>query len=124
VKTDIRTRIDALYLARQARLDKQKEVDALKAAEDAEAVAIQAELHSRGIPELSGAVGSFTLKIKEEPEVVSWSDFQEHIRQTGELDLLQKRPMVSAIKARWEEGNDVPGVGRLEVETFTLGKAK
>ena len=121
---NLKQAIDNLYQARQHRLEAQKAVDALKAEEDAQALLIQAALHEMGVPELSGVVGSFTLKIKEEPDVQSWHDFQEHIRRTGELDLLQKRPMVSAIKARWEEGNDVPGIVRTQSESFTLGKAK
>lgn len=121
---NLKHQIDELFNARQRRLDEQKKVDAMKAAEDIQAEAIRAALHEMGVPELSGSVGSFTLKIKQEPEIVSWQDFQDHIRKTGELDLLQKRAMVSAIKARWEEGNDVPGVARIEVESFVLGKAK
>jgi len=121
---NIKLAIDNLYEARQHRLEAQKAVDALKAEEDAQALLIQQALHDMGLPELSGDVGSFTLKIKEEPEVLSWHDFQDHIRRTGELDLLQKRPMISAIKARWEEGNDVPGIVRVESEAFVIGKAK
>jgi hypothetical protein len=116
--------VDKLFLDRQTRLVAQKEVDKLKEAEDSLLKDIMKEMHSVGIPECVGAVAQFKIELDEVPEVEDWTMFQEHIRRTGQLDLLQKRPMVSAIRQRWESGDDVPGIARVETEVPKLSKVK
>jgi len=121
---DLKQMIDDLYLARQARLDAQKAVDKAFADEKVTMAFIQQVMSDEGLTELSGMFGSFAIKVVMEPSVTDWTAFYQHIKDTGEVDLLQKRPMVSAIKARWEAGDDVPGIARLETETCSIGKAK
>ena len=115
-------RIDELFSLKQARLAAQKDVDAMKEEEDSLLAALTQEMIENGDEVEAGTRGRLTIKVKEEPEVTNWNELYDHIKKTGEVDLLQKRPMVSAIKARWEEGTSVPGVTKLEVQYAVLGK--
>lgn len=117
-------RIDNLFAQRQSRLAAQRELDKQYEAEQEELKAISAALQEAGEEDWAGAMAHVYLKPTEEPDVSDWLQFQQHIRSTGELDLLQKRPMVSAIKARWQEGKDVPGVVRVHDIKPVLGAIK
>ena len=55
-----------------------------------------------------------------EPMIADWSLTSEYIRRTGSLDLLQKRLTPTAVKLRWEEGLEVPGIDRYEVLKVTF----
>lgn len=116
--------IDRLYDLTKQRLAAQKAVDALKTIEDELKASLIAYAKEVGEDSLAGSVATLNLKYSEKPEVTDWSALQAHIRATGELDLLEKRPMASAIKVRWEEGNEVPGVARVEAVTATLKAVK
>jgi hypothetical protein len=120
----LQERIDAVFSLRNERLTEQKRLDKMKDAEDVELNAILSELVENDIDQLQGLTARVVVKEIIEPEVTNWSVFQTFIRETGQIDLLQKRPMVSAIKARWETGDDVPGVERMVGTKITLGPAK
>lgn len=49
-------------------------------------------------------------KRKEVPLTVDWEATLNYIKETGSVDLLQKRLTDSAVKARWDSGVEVPGV--------------
>lgn len=110
---------------RVTRLAEQKKLDAMEAEEKALMMQIQDQMVLAG-EEYVQAMGLVQAKCVEtiDPEVTNWSVFQEHIRTTGQLDLLPKRPMMSAIKARWETGDDVPGVERVAGHRTTLSLVK
>jgi hypothetical protein len=112
--------IDQVFEMRERRLVAQRELDALFIKEKELIAQIQADLNHGASP--LGTKAKAALSWNDEADVTDWAAFQAHIRATGELDLLQKRPMVSAIKARWEQGDSVPGVSKIEVETCKLSK--
>jgi hypothetical protein len=43
---------------------------------------------------------------------INWEAILQHVRQSGDVDLLQKRLTESAVKARWDAGFTVPGVDK------------
>jgi hypothetical protein len=121
---DLSQRIDALYEKRKARLEAQRLLDKQYEEELEELAVIKTTLQEFEWEDWAGSRAHVYLKPTEEPDVNDWLAFQAHIRSSGELDLLQKRPMVSAIKARWQEGRDVPGVVRVHDIKAVLGAIK
>lgn len=62
--------------------------------------------------------------ITKEPTVTSWPDFQAYVLETKDFSLLEKRPGRAAIKERWEDGKEVPGVGSYDVDKLSFTKVK
>lgn len=54
----------------------------------------------------------FTATRKDSVLVRDWSLLLPYVQATGELDLLQRRVTESAVKARWEDGKELPGIER------------
>ena len=63
------------------------------------------------------------VSFKEVPDVVDKEEYLDYVRTTGELDLLQFRPAVGAIKLRLEDGIEVPGIAIKEVPDLFNRKA-
>ena len=116
---DIKNIATKAWALRQERLAKQKELDAMEQQEKEYMAEIEQYMAGTYDKLLLDGIEA-NCKETIEPEVTHWDLFQEHIRRTGQLDLLQKRPMISAIKARWESGDDVPGIERIHGFRTTL----
>lgn len=58
------------------------------------------------------------------PTLDEYPDLIKYIKKTGSFDLLQKRLSSTAIKLRWEDGKEVPGVGRFTKVSLRLIKIK
>lgn len=65
-------------------------------------------------------LGHLSLQWRAEPEVDDQAAFHSHILATGELDLLQNRVSVSAVRERWEIGDEVPGIKRRDVQELKV----
>jgi hypothetical protein len=59
-----------------------------------------------------------------EPVAVEWVEIWGYIRETGEFDLLHRRIANLAVKARWEDGKEIPGVGKQEIFKLSVSGAK
>jgi len=121
--TDIGPAIDALYALREQRLGMQKKVDELKAEELKKRNEIFELLAGLGLTKASGAVATAGIKVSNIPLVEDWDTLQAHIKATGEFDLLQKRISVTAWRARFDEGVEVPGVSKVEDVDISLTRA-
>lgn len=103
---------------RQARLDLQKQVDVMDQKEKQLKADLVDQLRAAGIVKMTETHGDLTVGVKmtktEEPNVENWSELIQHIKETGEIDLLQKRVTASAVKQRWEEGKSIPGVSPVD----------
>ena len=103
--------IDQLYEARATRLELQKEVDELKAAErDLETHILDAFTKD----ELRGAKGDVaTAAVKRTTSVVlrkdEWDLFVKYVVDNEAYELLRKQPAANAVKERWDAGEEVPG---------------
>lgn len=66
--------------------------------------------------------GSYVVEIKttNEPFGQDWSKIMQYIKDTGSVDLLEKRLLKSGVKARWDAGEDIPGVSKVEKSTLKV----
>lgn len=109
------------YTLREQRLVLQRQADALEQKEKDILYEITKDWDQ---PEYTGQEGAFHLKGvgKDVPNVVDWVATLTFIKQTGQIDLLQKRLTESAVKARWDSGVDIPGVIPVRKYTVTITK--
>jgi hypothetical protein len=60
--------------------------------------------------------------LKDKPVVSDWAAFYAHVQNTGDFDLMHRRVADAAVAERWENKQEVPGVGRFPVETITVSQ--
>lgn len=99
---------------RQERLDLQKKVDVMDQKEKQLKSDLVDQLLALGTVKMTEIHGDLTVGVKmsktDEPNVENWMELIQYIKETGEIDLLQKRVTASAVKQRWEDGKTIPGV--------------
>lgn len=110
--------------AREARLAKQKEVEELEIKEKKLKQEVIAALSKSKNKAVSNGERLFQLKTTMEPVAEDWAALYEHVRKTGEFELLFRRINPASVKERWEQGLTVPGVNKIPVETLSDTKAK
>lgn len=113
---------DRLYLLRAKRLEEQKKVDAIAAEEKALREHIINTLPKSEASGVAGKVARVTVVTKEVPQVKDWDLFYKYIKKTGQFDLMQRRLTDGAIKERWENGKEVPGVEHFQAVTISMNK--
>lgn len=114
--------VDAYKTTRDRRLAEQKLVDIIKESETALANKILEILRDQESPVVGGTTHQCTRKVSNEPSAEDWDLIHAHIVDTGEWDLMERRLGKAAVKARWDEGEEVPGVGAFPVEKLSLTK--
>lgn len=111
--------------AREIRLKKAKEVEALAETEKAHKEALMSALRAR-----KGETGAvvdgylYALVTKQEPSVEDWVKLYNFIKKTDGFDLLHRRVNNAAVKVRWEQNVKVPGVAAFPVESLSVTKSK
>lgn len=115
---------DLWHSTRQRRLAAQKQVDTIQEEEQKLKQALINGLRDAGVRAIGGGLGTATLRTKPEPTVTDWDAVYDHIRSTGEFELVYRRINAAAIKERWEAGVEVPGVQSIEVTDISWSKAK
>lgn len=102
--------LEILRHSQSTRRAKQKELDFMEEREKT----IQAELISRKLQ--SGEYDGLrvTVKVENVPFGEDWSKIMQYIKDTGSVDLLEKRLLKSGVKARWDNGETVPGVVKVD----------
>jgi hypothetical protein len=102
--------LEELYTLRRKRLDFQRQADLLEQQEKTIATAIINEWVATGkTTEDMGGV-TVTLKATIEPVVHDWPALLTFIVENNAVDILQKRVTPTAVKARWNDREEVPGV--------------
>jgi hypothetical protein len=101
--------------AETARLALDREARLLKSEEDGLKALLHQTMSDMGLTELNTPEGKAVITEKQKPYISDFAALEGYIREHGALDLLQKRLTESAVKLRWEDGIQIPGVG-LEVE--------
>lgn len=71
----------------------------------------------------SGAKAKVKVTESNVPVVEDWDAFYAHIQETGEFDLLGRAVKSPAIKARWEDEVEVPGIGVFKKTKLSITKA-
>jgi hypothetical protein len=111
-------------MQRDARLAKDKEAAELKEIETALKQELMDTLRALGISTVGDSQRNYSLVTKLEPQADDWARIRDHIRKTGEFELMYQRLNNTAVKERWDRGEEVPGVGKFPVDTLSITKAK
>ncbi len=56
------------------------------------------------------------------PAVEDWDKFYEHIRKKKEFELLNRAVNVKAVRERWDNKKQVPGVGKFHIKKISCTK--
>lgn len=113
---------DLLYEIRKARLSIQKDVDALKEREVVLTKHILARLPQNDATGIAGKVARVSLVTRPEPVMEDKELLHEYIKLSGAWDLLQGRLSGPAIRERWADGKQVPGIGVFNVDSLSVSK--
>lgn len=113
---------DKLFELRNKRLDMQKLVDEVEAEEKAYKNHLIENLPKSEASGVAGKLARITIVTKQIPQVKDWVAFHAHVKKSGNFDLLQKRLSDAAIKERWEEGKEVPGVEHFNVVSVSINR--
>lgn len=113
---------DALYETRLRRLNLQKEVDALAAFETKLKDKLIEEMPKKDSTGASGKLARAQIVQEPQPVVEDWEELYKHIKKKGEFDLLNRAANRTAIKARWDAGKVVPGVGQFMATKVSVTK--
>jgi len=114
--------ISLYYELREKRLKLQREADELEQQEKDILYSLTADLIPGRV--YSGNLGghSFKATSKAVPISQDWVKTLDFIKQTGSVDMLQKRLTESAVILRWDSGVDIPGIGRSDRWTVKVTK--
>lgn len=115
---------DKLFRTRAKRLDVQKQVDKLRAEEAELKEHLINNLPKDRATGVQGKLCQVSIVTKQRPKVEDWDRLYKYIKRTGNFDLLQRRLSDPAIRERWEDGKEVPGVDTFTVVDVSIRKAK
>jgi hypothetical protein len=110
---------DRWWEVKQERLLADKAAAKLKGTESTLEKILIDQQRAQEINGIGGKVVRVGWDEKQVPHVTDWPKFYAHIQETGEFDLLERRPGKAACGARWEDGKDVPGVEKFPVYSLT-----
>jgi hypothetical protein len=98
---------------RKRRLSLQREADLLEQEEKALMGTLINDMNARGLSTLKDeddGVTEVAMTTTMEPMATEWPKVLDYIIANDAVDLLQKRLTASAVKARWENGEIIPGI--------------
>ena len=110
-----------LYYAKRAeRLALQAKVNIMEQDEKDLLYSITKEMHDNDslTMEQEGFRALRTVKIA--ANVTNWPALLNYIKETGSVDLLQKRVTESAVKLRWADGKVLPGVDKTSKDSIDV----
>ena len=119
---DIPAMIEAYSDKRDERLALQRQTDTLKKEETQLQLELIAALKDAGMTSAGGSAHKVSMKVVQKPTAGDWEQIYEYIKDNDAFDLLQRRLGETAVKARWEDGIEIPGVISFPVEKLTLSK--
>lgn len=114
---------DELYETREARLALQKQIDMLAAREKEIKDYLIDTLPKSDASGISGVKARVTIVVKEQPTVTDKQAFWDYINDHEAYELAQVlRPSAPAIKERWENGEEIPGIDKFNAVTVSINK--
>ena len=122
--TTVSSMVDEYVVVRAARLEQDKVAEAFRTKEEALKVALLEGMKLSSQHVLASKKHSVTLREREEPSVTDWQTLYDHIRATGDFELLQRRPTTLACRERWEAGVAIPGVSKYTVQSLSISTLK
>jgi len=121
---EIKSLVDEYDDVKQRRLATDRAAKELKGQETRLKEKITNELRESGLAAAGGSVLTVTLKPKDKPVAEDWPQLYVYIRSTDAFDLLHKRLTEAAVKARWEDSIQVPGVGKYIVYDLSESRVR
>ena len=79
-------------------------------------------LDEQGMLQGKSVAGTATITETIVPNVVDWDALQDHIKETGDFHLLQKRPAAAAFRELHASGEEIPGMEAFNKRTISLRK--
>ena len=119
---EIAAKADAYYATRRKRLDLSQEVDSLKSQESSLQQELINVLVEQDVDGVQGKNCRVSLKVNTTPLVVDWDKYDNYILEQQDLSLLERRISVAAIRDRWDEGINVPGIKEEQVNKLSVNK--
>lgn len=113
---------DALYEMREARLAAQREVDAMKAEETKLTNELISAISKSDATGVAGKLVRVSVVTKPVPSVKDWDALWTYIVRRKAYDLVQRRLSDTAVKSRWEDGVDIPGVESFTTTALSINK--
>jgi hypothetical protein len=114
--------IDLLYARRNARLEQERQTKVLKAEEAVCKAAIIAKLEAVGLDGGKGHDAIAAVYITEMPKPEDWDAIEEYVVLNDSFDIFQRRLSPVAIRARWEQGLEIPGISKVDVTELSITK--
>lgn len=114
--------IDKLYALRAQRLEQEREIKERKRTETAYKDHIIAELRKATLDGGKGDKANASITTNDEPTPNDWTAIWQYIKENDADDLVQRRLYSAAVKARWEAGEEVAGIGHFTVVDLSLTK--
>lgn len=115
---------DMLYELREKRSGVQKIADDIEEREKIIKAYIIDSLEKDNSTGVSGKLANVKVVTKEEPSAQNWDEIYAYIKKKGAFHLLNKALNKASVKEIWENGKDVPGVGKFNVVTVSITKVK
>lgn len=113
---------DEYYALNKARLAEQKRVDEKKTREMELRQILIDSLDKSDAKGVAGQSCRVTVVTKPVPSLVDREAFFEHVRRRSAWDLLNWSMSDTAVKQRWDDGKDVPGVEVFNVVKLSVNK--
>lgn len=120
---DLPTLIEAYAEKRDERLVLQRRTDQLKKEETQLKDDLILALQEANLTSAGGTDHKVTYKQETKPVAGDWNEIYRYIQENDAWDLMQRRLLESAIKERWEDGVEIPGVVSFPVDKLSLSKA-
>ena len=103
--TKVRTEIKSVQAEEKLLKTQQRELESQ----------ISIRMQEQGLDKISNDVCTISLRNEIVPTVEDWDQLHEHITDTGQFELLQKRVSATAYRELIAAGMDVPGVKSTEL---------
>jgi len=114
--------IDLYHLQRQHRLDLARQTEAAEKEERLLKGEIFERMQAEGLSSAGGKLLRVTLETEYEPTVTDYDKFYKFIKKHDAFELLQRRVSAAAVKERWADGEQVPGVEKFPVPKLHTSK--
>jgi len=101
---------DLLYETREARLQLQRQCERLEKGESALKEHFINTLPKSNTSGIAGLIARIQIEVKPIPQVEDWDAFYKYVKINNAFELLQRRLNESAVKERWEDHVELPGV--------------
>lgn len=116
--------VDQFKKVEEARLKADKVAAALKVDETLIKATIFEALRKNETTVAGGSTYKCEMTEEDQPTVKDWPKFYEYIRKNKAFEMLERRPGKAAIKERWNDGVNVPGVEKFPVPKLSITKLK